>query len=62
MKNKLSYLYNTLVLIETKGESTLIMADCLKYLGQCINECDMPGNNECGQQEENTEEVEQATE
>lgn len=50
MKEKLLQLYNTLGLIETKGNNTLIMADCLKFLEQCINEC-----NE-------NEDVEQATE
>lgn len=39
MKEKLSQLYNTLALIETKGTGTLLMADCLKFLGECINEC-----------------------
>lgn len=48
MKEKLTQLYNTLCLIETKGNNTLIMADCLKFLEQCINECN--------------EDVEQATE
>lgn len=40
MKEKLSRLYNTLTQVETKGESTLIMADCLKFLGVCVNECE----------------------
>lgn len=38
MKEKLTVLYNTLVLIETKGASTKLMGDCLKYLEQMINE------------------------
>lgn len=29
-----SKLYNTMLLIETKGESTKIMADCLRYVEQ----------------------------
>lgn len=29
--------YNTLFEINTKGENTLIMADCLRELGQIIN-------------------------
>lgn len=41
MKEKLEVLYNTLTLIETRGESTLIMADCLKHLGGCIAECEI---------------------
>lgn len=40
MKEKLEMLYNALVEVETKGTNTLIMADCLKYLGSLINECD----------------------
>ena len=36
MVNKLSKLYNTLVLIETKGDSTKTMADCLRFLEQMI--------------------------
>lgn len=40
MKNKLTGLYNTMALIETKGNSTLLMADCLKFLNQCIQECE----------------------
>lgn len=32
-------LRNTLSIIETKGNNTLVMADCLKFLEQCINEC-----------------------
>lgn len=39
MKEKLETLYNALVEIETKGTNTLIMADCLKYLGGLINDC-----------------------
>lgn len=40
MKEKLEMLYNALVEVETRGNNTLIMADCLKYLGGLINECD----------------------
>lgn len=36
MKEKIQTLYNTLLLIETKGESTKIMADCLRYAEQLI--------------------------
>jgi hypothetical protein len=38
MVNKLTKLYNTLMLIETKGENTKIMAQCLQYLEQMVNE------------------------
>ena len=37
MENDLKKLYNTLLLIETKGESTKIMADCIKFTEQLIN-------------------------
>ena len=40
MKENLQKLYNTLVLIETKGESTKIMADCLLYTEKMIREAD----------------------
>lgn len=38
MREKLNKLYNTMVLIETKGESTKLMAICLNYVAQLINE------------------------
>lgn len=38
MVNKLTALYNTLAQIETKGENTIVMGDCLKYLKQIIEE------------------------
>ena len=31
MENELTRLYNTLMLIETKGESTKLMAQCLTF-------------------------------
>lgn len=40
MRDKLVQLQSTLSLIETKGENTLIMADCLRFLNQCIAECE----------------------
>ena len=40
MKERLIQLLNTMSLIETKGESTLVMADCLKFLRDCIQECE----------------------
>ena len=36
MHNELTKLLNTLMLIETKGENTKIMAQCLQYLEQLI--------------------------
>lgn len=38
MNEKLTRLFNTLCEIETKGRSSVIMGDCLKYLEQLINE------------------------
>lgn len=38
METKLTRLYNTLVTIETKGESTKTMADCLRYIEQMVAE------------------------
>lgn len=43
MANELTKLYNTLMLIETKGENTKIMAQCLQYIEQLItNERNRP--------------------
>lgn len=38
MKDNLTKLYNTMNLIETKGESTKIMAQCLAFLEGLISE------------------------
>lgn len=38
MEKKLQMLYNTLMTITTSGESTKIMAECLKFTEQLINE------------------------
>jgi hypothetical protein len=38
MVSKLAKLYNTLLLIETKGENTKIMSQCLQYMEQLIAE------------------------
>lgn len=38
MENNLRKLYNTMLLIETKGENTKIMAECIKFLEQLIAE------------------------
>lgn len=40
-KEKIGYLikiYNTLLLIDTKGENTLLMADVIRALGNFINQ------------------------
>ena len=36
MVNDLSKLYNTLKMIETKGENTVYMAYCIRFLEQLI--------------------------
>ena len=38
MVEKLTKLHNTLLLVETKGENTKIMAECLRFLEQTIAE------------------------
>ena len=38
MKQKLTTLYKTLLMIETKGESTKIMGECLKFTEELIRE------------------------
>lgn len=40
MIEKLQQLYTTMLLIETKGQSTKIMGDCLKFTEQMIQELD----------------------
>lgn len=40
MGAKLKTLYNTLCEIETKGDNTLTMSNCLRFLTQCIKEAD----------------------
>ena len=40
LKNKLKDLHNAMSQVETKGDSTLMMSDCLRYLNQVIQECD----------------------
>lgn len=37
MVNDLAKLYNTLKIIETKGENTVYMADCIRFLEQLID-------------------------
>lgn len=54
MKAKLVSLRNTLSLIETKGQNTIIMAECLKFVDQMVAEC-----CESNVPSENNESVEQ---
>jgi len=37
VKDKLTAVFNTLKMVETRGESTLMMADCLRELANIIN-------------------------
>lgn len=46
MKQKLTQLYNSLGLVETKGGSTLIMADCMRFVEQLIVETETEEKNE----------------
>lgn len=46
MKENLQKLYNTLALIETKGENTKIMADCLRFTEKMICEADEAAKKE----------------
>lgn len=40
MGNKLRTLFNTLFDVETKGDSTILMGNCLTFIKQCIKEAD----------------------
>ena len=44
MKEKLILIFNNLKMVETKGDSTVLMADCLKALVAFIQE--MPDDTE----------------
>lgn len=37
MELELRKLYNTMLMIETKGESTKVMAECIRFTEQLIN-------------------------
>lgn len=39
MRNKLIAVQKSLCMIETRGSNTLLMADSLRLLEQCIQEC-----------------------
>ena len=43
MKNRLLAVFNTLKQVETRGDSTVAMAECLKELANIINS--MPDEN-----------------
>lgn len=53
MVDELVKLYNTMMLIETKGENTKQMAMCLNYLSQLITTC----ASEPAKEEESVREV-----
>ncbi len=40
MKDKFITIHNALSMIETKGEHTKIMADVLRFIEKCVEECD----------------------
>lgn len=42
MIENLTKLYNTLLLIETRGESTKTMAKCLQYIELMVNDLKKP--------------------
>lgn len=46
MKKRLIAVFNAMHRIETKGESTLIMADCLREIAQIINAIESEEKNE----------------
>lgn len=54
MEEKLTKLYNTLMLVETKGESTKLMAQCLNFTQGLILEArqaasEVQGTTEVGE-------------
>lgn len=46
MKDRIVVVFNAMHRIETKGESTLILADCLRELAQIINSMESEETNE----------------
>ena len=44
--NMLSRIYNTMLEIRTKGEDTMIMADCLRALNQVLSSVSETDNQE----------------
>ena len=55
MVNELTLLYNTLMTVETKGESTKIMAQCLNYAKQLIDVAKQDAENKAQAQKESEE-------
>ena len=55
MFNELTKLYNTLMLIETRGENTKIMAQCLQYIENLIAQMNTKPSKEPDTKEENKE-------
>ena len=49
MKEELTRLYNTMLTIETKGDNSIVMADCLRFLKGLI--ASVPEKVEEGQKE-----------
>ena len=45
MIENLQKLYNTMLLIETKGDSTKTMADCLRFIERMIADVEQPETN-----------------
>lgn len=45
MVENLTKLYNTMLLVETKGESTKIMSECLRFVEQLVKEEQQKGEN-----------------
>lgn len=50
-KMELTKLYNTMGTIETKGKDTLVMADCLRFLENLINNVPVPEENKLNDSE-----------
>ncbi len=45
-KQQLGALLNTLKLIEVRGESAILMANCLQHVSNMVKELDEPKNTE----------------
>lgn len=56
MKNKLITVQKALCMIEVKGSNTLLMADSLRLLEQCIQECPAKRGFEAQNESEKTTE------
>lgn len=53
MNHKENYakLFNTLANVETKGTNTIIIADCMRFLEQCIRGCEQEEAVEEGEED-----------